>query len=59
MNYGVITQGDYICVYDSDKHKQVFRCHQFNDLVDWMREHSGQYEFIKLIIKIDSNYIYE
>jgi len=59
MDYGIINQDDYLCVFDSEKHKQVFRCRQFNELVDWVKQHTGTYKFIDFIIKIDSNYIYE
>lgn len=52
IEYGIINQEGYLCVFDRQRHKQVLRVNTFAGLSKWIMAHPGKYKFIDLDVVV-------
>ena len=55
MDYGVLNQDGYLCVFDRNRHKQVLRVTAFANLCKWIFNNPGHYKFIDFDVNVFSD----
>ena len=52
--FGIINQDGQFCIYDQDEHRPVLRVNKFSDIISWIYDHPGKYEFnVEVVIQFD------